>query len=253
LEQLSSISIPDVIDQAQIERIQKQGLMHIRKHELGDIVSLKPEDSILMSYYRNNSLHTLIIPSLVACCLINSRKVSIHKLLSIVRYAYPFLKSELHLPWNNDELESFVLNTVKYFVAEGYLKQRDDTLIRPDRSDKKHLPLMRLAQVVQPILERYYMTFIMLWQSADNPMTKQELETKGHLLAQKISMIYGINSPDFFDRKLFTHFITTLFKMDYVSKNDDGKLRLSEHFNQINIDIRALLSVEVRSSILQIL
>jgi len=253
LEQLSSVSLPDVIDRQQIERIQKQGLMHIREHELGDIVFLKPEDSILMSYYRNNSLHTLIIPSLVACCLINARMVTVQKLLSLVRYVYPFLKSEMHLQWNDEELEAFVLNIINYFVTAGYLSQKEQTLKRTGRSDKKHLPLMRLAHVVQPILERYYMTFIILWQSTDEPLTKHELEIKGHLLAQKISMIYGINSPDFFDQKLFTHFIATLFKMDYVTKNDDGKLQLSDNFNQINIDIRSLLSVEVRSSILQML
>ncbi len=253
LEQLNSVSIPDIIDRPQIERIQKQGIMHIREHELGDIVFLKPEDSILMSYYRNNSLHTLIIPSLVACCLINSRTVSVDKLLSLVRYVYPFIKSELHLQWNDKELETFVLNIIQHFVDEGYLSQKDNTLKRPDRSDKKYLPMTRLAQIVQPILERYYMTFIILWQSTDEPLTKQELETKGHLLAQKISMIYGINSPDFFDRKLFTHFIATLFKMDYVTKNENGTLQLSENFNQINIDIRTLLSVEVRASILQML
>ncbi len=253
LEQLNSVSIPDVIDLEQVERIRKQGLMHIREHELGDIVFLKPEDSILMSYYRNNSLHTLIIPSLVACCLTNSRKVSTSKILSIVHYVYPFLKSELHLQWDSNELEAFVNNIIKHFVSEGYLTQNGDTLKRPDRSDKKHLPLMRLAHIVQPILERYYMTFVILWQSVDEPLTKQELETKGHLLAQKISMIYGINSPDFFDRKLFTHFIATLFKLNYVGKNEDGKLHLTDDFNQINLDIRALLSIEVRNSIMQLL
>lgn len=253
LEQLNSVSIPDVINQEQIERIQQQGLMHIRPHSLGDIVYLKPDDSILMSYYRNNSLHTLIIPSLVACCLINSRKVSISKLQSIVRYVYPFLKSELHLHWSDDELETFVLNIIKFFVSEKYLSQKDDELRRPERTDQKYLPMMRLAHIVQPILERYYMTFIILWQSSRDPLTQKELETKGHLLAQKISMIYGINSPDFFDRKLFTHFIATLFKKDYVRKDEDGKLRLSDNIKQINLDIRTLLSVEVRSSILQML
>ena len=49
------------------------------------------------------------------------------------------------------------------------------------------------------------------------------------------------------------HFIATLFKMEYVSKNEDGRLQFSENFNQINLDIRTLLSVEVRASILQML
>ncbi len=253
LAELSDVIIPDAIDKVQIERIQQQGLMQIRQHELGDIVFLKPDDSVLMSYYRNNSLHSLIIPSLVACCLINAQSMSLDKLQAIVRYVYPFLKSELHLQWSNAELDQFVLNIVEYLSAESYLGQLGDKLTRPRRNDKKYMPMKRLAQIVQPILERYYMIFVFLWQSGKHPLTEQQLEDKGHLMAQKIAMIYGINAPDFFDRKLFSQFIATLFTMQYIEKDEQGRLQLTAGFNQINLDIRTLLSVEVRSSILQML
>ena len=39
-------------------------VIHIHAHELGDIVYLEPKDSVLIGYYRNNSLHSLIIPAL---------------------------------------------------------------------------------------------------------------------------------------------------------------------------------------------
>jgi len=80
------------------------------------------------------------------------------------------------------------------------------------------LLLTRLALIVQPILERYYLAFIVIWQSAESPMTETELEQHCHLLAQKISMVYGINSPDFFDRQLFRHFIETALDLDYLEK-----------------------------------
>ena len=97
------------------------------------------------------------------------------------------------------------------------------------------------------------MTFVVLWESGANPPNEAELEQRCHLVAQKISMIYGINSPDFFDRQLFGHFIDTLFELEFIEHDDQGRLVFQEGFQRVNIDIRVLLSVEVRSTILQLL
>jgi glycerol-3-phosphate O-acyltransferase len=84
-------------------------------------------------------------------------------------------------------------------------------------------------------------------------MPVAELEQYCHLLAQKISMIYGINAPDFFDRQLFRHFIETALDLDYLEKNDADGLVFAESFEHINLDIANLLSVEVRSTILSLI
>ena len=249
----SSIRISETFDAQQIERIAGQGLLHIRQHPLGNIVYLKRKDSASMSYYRNNSLHTLIMPALIACCFTNTRQMSVSRLMKITRFLYPFLKSELHLEWNGSDLEGLVTGLLSEMVGQNVLVKTKTGYKRPDRSDSSYLLLMRLALIVQPVLERYYMTFIVIWQSAESPMPETELEHYCHLLAQKISMIYGINAPDFFDRQLFRHFIQTALNLDYVEKNDADCLVLAESFEQVNLDIRNLLSVEVRSTILSLI
>jgi glycerol-3-phosphate O-acyltransferase len=113
--------------------------------------------------------------------------------------------------------------------------------------------LIRLAHIVQPILERYYMTFIVLWQSSSAPLNEKELEHRCHLLAQKISMIYGMNSPDFFDRLLFRDFIETMLENEYLVKNKKDQLEFAQGFNYVSLDLRNLLSTEVRSSILSLI
>ena len=105
---------------------------------------------------------------------------------------------------------------------------------------------------MQPILERYYMTFILLWQSSDAPPNEKQLEHRCHMLAQKISMIYGINAPDFFDRLLFRDFISTLHDQGYLQNDDEGKLVFEPDSDFVRLDLRNLLSTEVRSSILSI-
>lgn len=249
-EALNTVHFAEDVDESQIKKMSRQKLLNIREHELGDIVFLKPEDSVLMSYYRNNCLHVFIIPALIACCFDNSAKLPLEKIVSIIRILYPFLQAELQLEWEVEEFGKVVEDFVKAMVKLELLREGKNGLRRPERSSRRFMDLHRLILIVQPILERYYMTFIVLWQSAKTPMREAELEQRCHLLAQKVSMLHGINAPDFFDRTLFRHFIDTMIELDYLVENEDGRLEFSDDFNQVNLDIRGLLSFEVRCTIL---
>jgi len=250
---LSSIRIEAEVDRDRIEHIARQKIVHIRGHELGDIVYLKPGDVALLGYYRNNSLHTLVIPALIACCFTNVRRVSRSSVQRRIRLLYPFLKSELQLPWPESELEEVIAEFIDCLIGESLLESSGDDLRRPRRSHHGFMHLIRLAGIVQPILERYYMTFIVLWQTSPTPMDDSALEYRCHLLAQKISMIYGINSPDFFDRLLFRDFIATMIASDYLRRNEEQQLEFAPGFDYVSLDLRNLLSTEVRSSILSII
>ncbi len=250
---LGLVRVEGKVNRKQVRRFAKQKFIHLREHELGDIVYLKPEDTVLNGYYRNNSLHVIIFPALVACCFANVRRVSRASVQRKIRLLYPFLKSELQLEWEPDELGDIVDQWIDSMVGEKLLEKLDDDLRRQPRSDHRFMQLIRLAHIVQPILERYYMTFIVLWQSSHAPLTEAELEHRCHLMAQKISMIYGINSPDFFDRLLFRDFIETMLENEYLKKNRKDQLEFAPGFNYVSLDLRNLLSTEVRSSILSLI
>ena len=249
---LSSIRIEGKVDEEQIKHTADQKIIHIRKLELGDIVYLKAKDSALIGYYRNNSLHSLVIPALIACCFTNVRRLSYTSLQRKIRLLYPFLKSELHLEWSDSQLTDIVDECVASLVDESLLNSIEDDLRRPRRSDREFVQLLRLAHIVQPILERYYMTFIVLAQTSGAPLQEAELEHRCHLLAQKISILYGINSPDFFDRLLFGDFIAIMLENEYLVKNDQLQLEFRQGFSYTSLDLRNLLSIEVRSSILSL-
>jgi glycerol-3-phosphate O-acyltransferase len=65
-------------------------------------------------------------------------------------------------------------------------------------------------------------------------------------------MLYGINSPDFFDRLLFRDFIDTMVDSEYLLRNSEQQLEFAANFDYVSLDLRNLLSTEVRSSILSI-
>jgi glycerol-3-phosphate O-acyltransferase len=68
------------------------------------VLSLSEEEAVLMTYYRNNVLHIFALPSLVACCFLNNRALSLNKLVELCGLVYPFLRSELFLPWPEEDL-----------------------------------------------------------------------------------------------------------------------------------------------------
>lgn len=249
-DSLNSVRFVDSVNQDQIEQMVNKKILRIRQHSLGDIIYLQTDDSVLMSYYRNNSLHVFVIPALIACCFDNSTRSSIEKISSIIKVLYPFLRAELHLQWEIDELDDLVEKYVDSMIKLGLLRQGKKGLRRPERSARRFMDLNRLILIVQPVLERYYMTFIVLWQSAKAPMSEADLEQRCHLLAQKVSMLHGINSPDFFDRALFRHFIDTMIELGYLSESDDGTLLFTDKQDYLSTDIRTLLSFEVRCTIL---
>jgi hypothetical protein len=52
---------------------------------------------------------------------------------------------------------------------------------------------------------------------------------------------------------LFRDFINTALKSEYLVKNDQLQLELTQGFNYASLDLRNLLSTEVRSSILSLI
>ena len=66
-------------------------------------------------------------------------------------------------------------------------------------------------------------------------------------------MIYELNSPDFFDKRLITNFIDSLRDINYVKIDGDGLIEYSIDYLKVGEDAISLLDKNIRTSILQLL
>ncbi|SQA98224.1 Glycerol-3-phosphate acyltransferase [Cedecea neteri] len=71
----------------------------VEKDTIGDIIILPREQAVLMTYYRNNIMHMLVLPSLMASIITQHRHISRAELLRQIEVVYPMLKAELFLRW----------------------------------------------------------------------------------------------------------------------------------------------------------
>ena len=230
------------------------GLLERQKHPLGDIMRMNTENAVLATYYRNNILHLFAMPSLLACCFASvtaMRTADIHRLVWRV---YPYISAELFLRWDEASVGPFIDSLLDSFARLDLLQANADRSEwrRPPSTSLEATRLSMLAQATIQTIERYYLAIALLLQAGSGSITQEALEQKCHLMAQRMSLLYGLNSPEFFDKSLFRNFIELLLRRNVIQTSEAGRLSFGEPLLAVGADAQLVLSEQIRHSILQV-
>jgi glycerol-3-phosphate O-acyltransferase len=72
-------------------------------------------------------------------------------------------------------------------------------------------------------------------------------------MAQRLSILHGLNAPEFFDKSLFRHFIQTLLDLEVLKRDEAGKLGYHELLGELAEGAaKRVLPAEIRLSIRQV-
>ena len=221
------------------------------KHPLGDLIQTSDRQAVTLTYYRNNVLHLIALPSLLACLFVNNQRYSREQVQAMVASFYPYLQAELFLHWNSSELSGEVQRWLDALVDCGYLHLNDKGYHATPASSNEHALLEGLAANVMQTLERYFLTLSVLSRKGSGELSAKELEEQCTLLAQRISLLYGINAPEFFDKSLFRTLIQQLVSEKLLAKNSDDKLTFSNELDALTSALEEVLDGALRQSILR--
>ncbi|MEH6668271.1 MAG: glycerol-3-phosphate 1-O-acyltransferase PlsB, partial [Psychrobacter sp.] len=227
--------ITDMTPQQIIDYGIKLKLIERTPHILGDIIQVAGKQAALLSYFRNNILHVFILLSFLSALVAGNGRIKRSRLDSIAEQLYPFLQSELFLYYPAHGLADTLNKKVDNLLSHGLIVDLgDDTLSVPESNSKHYQQLQVLATPVGQSLERYFMTLALLAQQGSGNLTENEVVDLCHLLGQRLSVLYADDIPDFFDRALFTSFISALTRLDYLQKDDEtGILTFDHRINDI--------------------
>jgi glycerol-3-phosphate O-acyltransferase len=224
------------------------------RHRAGDIVRMSPEQAVLATYYRNNVLHLFAIPSLIACCFLANAVMSTEDVQRLAGRIYPYVAAELFMRWSEDELGRIVASALASLASLGLLEGSEDTQQwrRPAPTSEAAMQLSLLAQATIQTIERYYLAIALLVRAGSGEITQRLLEQRCQLMAQRMTMLYGFNSPEFFDASLFENFIDLLRARGVVRAGESGRLLFDEVLIRVAADAQLVLSEQIRHSILQV-
>ncbi|MDH2999145.1 glycerol-3-phosphate 1-O-acyltransferase [Pasteurellaceae bacterium LFhippo2] len=212
------------------------------KDNFGEIVRLDRQSAVLMTYYRNNIQHLFVLPSLVASIVLHHEAVSKDLIMQSVNRIYPFLKAELFIHFKDEEVRPHIEALLEEFVNQGIIRCESD-MYMINRPRLRNLQLH--ASAVRELLQRYYISLSILIEQPE--MNRATLEKESRSVAQRLSVLHGINAPEFFDKALFSTFSNALKAQGYF--DEESGHALVEKVKETEELLRGLISVEIQQTI----
>ena len=109
-------------------------------------------------------------------------------------------------------------------INEKLLEERGNKLWRPEERSNEMRSFLLLSESLQNMLKRFAIVLTLLVRQTElnKSFTRRDLETSSHKLAERIAILYDINAPEAFDKKVFASLIAVLREHGAITNSDDG-------------------------------
>jgi len=239
--------VPEIDFEQAIEHGRKLKFIESKEDRLGTLITIKQGMAAPLTYFRNNIQHLITIPSLLACCFTNHSTRSRSELELMVKYAHPFLKTDLFLP--DDTSANAVSDALAALSSCGLLNEDNGNWHRAGTGSTEAIALMRLAEATMPALERYSLAAAVLVQAGDAGLGKQEMADRCEACAERLALTFGRETGDLYDKHLHRSLMKTLNESDYAVV-DSEHVTANEQLLQLTVDTRTLIPEQMRHAIL---
>ena len=237
----STYTMPSEDAEALVKHAESLDKFVIDADSMGEIVSLDRNQSILMTYYRNNIIHLFAIPALIAQMLVRRQKLSLEQIKVNVAQIYPFLKQELFLSIEESRLDEVVEAYVTELANQGLISITDDMV---ELKQNNTQVLVLLGRTISETLQRYAIALNLL--VANPELGKADIELKSQDIAQRLGRLHGINAPEYFDKGVFSSMFTTLKEQAYLDVDGNSDHSKTSTLAEL---LYSLLYPEVRLTI----
>jgi len=238
----NTYTVPQDDAEALVKHAESLDKFIIETDSMGDIISLDRNQSILMTYYRNNIIHLLAIPSLIAQMLVRQQQLSLQQIQQNVSLIYPFLQQELFLSIEPEKLADLTEAYIEELAHQGLVTIDDQHNVAMNQANNQVLVL--LGRTITETLQRYAIALNLLVASPD--LAKSDLEQKSQDIAQRLGRLHGINAPEFFDKGVFSAMFTTLKQQAYLDSDGNCDSIKSKELAKL---LYSMLYPEVRLTI----
>ena len=223
----------------------------VTEDNLGSLISLTDTASLEMRYYRNNILHTFVLPALVCRLLDRHNKISQEQLINKVQSLMALLKDDFYLYQDDEKISEQTLQVLAALKSADIVKQsKADFWSLTDAIFENTALLTKvhtMAECIDESLQRLAIVASLACRLA--PLSKRDLETKVVDIAKRLSVLNNINAPEFIDKRAQSTLISSMREHGYLDLNDDGLLIATESMNELKSTVINLVDIEVLQSI----
>ncbi len=234
---------------AVIEQAHRLGAVERLPHPLGDVIKVSDGEAPLLAYFRNNILHLVALPSLVACLLTQNARLDVRRVVGAIARLLVLAQSELYFRCAPEDVPNSLEPVLTVLEARGLIQRHEQTLIGPDPSSPAFAELQLLGEALRPMLERYLLTLALLEHHGSGILNRARLEELGHLLAQRLVMLHDTGAAEFAERRLFVNVVDNMLSAGLLWQDPEGRLQFDERLSAPAADAELLLAPDVRRTI----
>ncbi len=241
--------VPTLSPEQMVARVEALGMLGRERLPQGEVLSHDAFTAVLMTWYRNNVVHVLALPSFIACLVRNRRRPARREYLQrMAAGVFPYIAEELQTPESADAVDRWV----GHMEAAGLLLAAEqDGYVPPPVHDPRHHQLRLLARLIMPTLERLYIVVGLLHQGGQGTQTRKTLQQRSQRVAQAMARLYGLNAPEFFDERLFHRFVDALIASEIVAESTDAKLIWAPVVEEVLKASETVIDPDFRYAVLQ--
>ena len=243
-------TLPKISGKKLLENTLKLNKFKVSEDSFGKIISLKSQDAVALTYYRNNILHLFALPGLIAAIVFANKSLPKSQILLLVAKIFPLLKRELFIYMSIEQAAAYTESLLTKMLAMGLLKTHENEIQTPAADSEEFYSAWLLNRSIQETLHRYAVVLTLL--SKQERVSRSVLEKKSAQFAERLAALHGTNSPEFFDNRVLATFIQALKENALIEADDDGQLRHSELSEALKIEVINLIAPEIVHRLQQI-
>ena len=241
------LTVPTDTGQELLAHVIKLGKVTISEDSFGAIISLSGSAILEMRYYRNNILHTYVLPALVCRILEHNAKISQQDLLDQVQRMMALIKTDLFL-WQDNELIGLQVEQVLNLLnLDDIAKQSKAGFWSLTENTQLRTKVRLMGECIDETLQRFAIISSLICRLA--PVSKSELEGKVVAIAKRLSVLNNINAPEFIDKKSQGILINAMREQGYIDLDEQGRLIENSTLMHIKSIVTNLVDIEVLQSI----
>lgn len=205
------LAVPDTAPAQWFDHSVRLGILDADKNHL---IELNASQCAELVMYRNNILHLSILPGLILLLIQRLDKPLTQSISRLLNQLYPILQNELFLPWPATSLSPVIQSLLSALKSQGLIEQHQQ------RWQLCQSPLaLTLIQTAEPIILRYYLCLSLLQKYPG--INEEDLIDSAAALASKVHSLFGFESREYADKKVFKAFITAQRQAGVLQREGD--------------------------------
>ncbi|MBU3020300.1 glycerol-3-phosphate 1-O-acyltransferase PlsB [Aestuariibacter sp. A3R04] len=237
-------TIPDVNAKTMLEETLALKRFNVSQDGYGTLVAPLKDAAVYLTYYRNNILHLFALPGVIQAAVFSRPSIHRHEVLRLMAALYPLLQKELFIYMTQDAALTYTDELINTMIEQGLLICQDSgELFPPPSSERAFHSAWLLSRCMQETFQRYAVVLTIM--ARERVISRNNLERTSRQVAERLSTLYGMNSPEFFDKNVLSSFISALRENHWIDSTEDGSLKYCEESDALRQDVLTLVWPEI--------